>query len=345
MFDLGKVHFASLALVTGVGVSGSKAAATSKRKKSSASKKGKKQKRDSAKGGHANINDWSSDDSSDAEPAPMPHRLNAMSDSHEEEVISVGKKKKQGDQQSAGRNKSKRGSTTHSKRKSSGKAAKQAQAKHAKASDWTSDDSSDAHPEIIPDQLEPMSESDADDCQEHDRPTTTAAAAHDKGASYLSQQRKKQAAEMRSTSELSQQDPPIAQVSGGERRSDWAQPAAMSEDEVPAAQQVQRRGRLRKARASPAPAHHAAAGQEADDIMVDLEDDVPGLEMEEADTPSVREAAREAAGRRAEEKPQEEDASVGHADQQIKRAGKTKGGVGLDSDKGSGRHVGKHQAK
>lgn len=335
-------------------LSGSKAAANTKRKKSSASKKAKKQKRDSKKASSANINEWSSDDSSDAEPALGPDQVSPMSDRQEHQEgasadkrdpASAGKKKKQSDQHSAGRKrKSKAGDTAHRKRKSSGSTGKHTHAQHAKASDWTSDDSSGAEPETIPDNLEAMLDSDVDDNQQHDRAASTSGGSrtHHNVASSVHQQGKKQGAEMRMPAGSSHQNPPRSQVFvfGGDR----GQPAALSDDEVQPAHQAQRRGRLRKARASPAPAQHAAAAQEADDIMVDLEDDLPGMEMQEAELLSV---AREGA----DDKLPEKDTSGATAALEedtgptTNRLSKSAGVAGQDSVKQAGKHVGKRQDK
>ncbi|KAL3161372.1 hypothetical protein ABBQ32_010265 [Trebouxia sp. C0010 RCD-2024] len=326
---------------------GSKAA---KQKKSSASKKAKKQKRDGEKASHGNINDWSSDDSGDAEPAPGPDQVSPMSDrqEHQEDApadkrerASAGKKK-QSDQQSAGRKRSKAGELAHRKSKSSGSTGKHAHAKHAKASDWTLDDSSGAEPETIPDHLEPMSDSDVDDSRQSDRAASTSARRQHNVASSLHQHGKKQVAGMRMPAEPSQQDPPRAQM--GKGNPDRGQPAAISDDEALPAQQAQRRGRLRKARASPASAQYAAAAQEADDIMVDLEDDLPGVEMEEAELLSVARGG-------ADDKLSEEDTSGDEAASEedtgaaTKSISKSMGVAGQESDKGAEKHVGKHQDK
>ena len=217
----------------------------------------------------------------------------------------------------------------HRKRKSSGSAGKQAHAKRAAASDWTSDDSSSAEPETVPDQLEPISDSDVEDSQGRDRPASTSATAHQKASSQRQGMKKEVAG-------LSQQDPPRAQV-GPEGGADRGRSAAVSDAEAPPAQQAKRRGRLRKARASPAPAQHAAAGQEADDIMVDFEDDLPGLEMEEeAELPSV--ASKAADDKLPEEAMPREDAA---SEEDIGPATMGEAGQG----KAAGKHVGKRQAK
>ena len=332
--------------------SGSKTAANLKRKKGSASKQAKKQKRDGKQAGHANINDWSSDDSSDVEPAVVQDQLNAMSDrnridagegaaAHKGEVTSAGKKKRQqGEQQSAGRKKKRKGGVaTHGKRKSSGSAKKHA---HAKTSDWTSDDSSDAQPETILDELEPMSDSDVDSQGGNRTGPKTATNALHKVASFRGKQsethvvEKKRHAQPGSTASPSQHD--SHRALNEEEEEDWGQPAAMADDNVQPAQQAQLKGRLRKARASPVQARHAAAGNEADDIMVDLEDDVSGLEME-AERYSV---ARDTADKLPVEDTLEEDLASG---QKTQRSSKLADVGGQGSNKEAGKCIGKRQDK
>ena len=211
----------------------------------------------------------------------------ALADKHEVKLVGKQKKKhekkKQDEQQSAGRKRkknSKGGLGTHSKRRNGGSAKKGAHAKHARASDWTSDDSSDAQPEKIIDNLEPMSESDVDS-QEGSRP---GAAAKITLAPSLGKQNKQQVAKKTSlaqplsTSSPTERDP--HRVLPAEAEEEWGQPAVPSDNETQPAQQAKRKGRLRKARASPGPKQHATAGSEDGDLMVDLEDDLPEIEME-----------------------------------------------------------------
>ena len=337
-----------------VGLSGSKATAKPKRKNSSASKKAKKHNRNEKKASHANINDWSSDDSADAEPAPMQDQPSAMSDSdeanaeeaasadkHEVALAAKQKTKQQGEQQSAGRKRKKKskGIETHSKRKSSsGTAKRHAHAKHARASDWTSDDSSDAQSEKIVDNLEPMSDSDADS-QQGNRPSLR----HTK-ASSLGKQGKKQMAERKSLAQPDSNSSPAERyphrVLAAEAEEDWVQPAAISGDEAQPAQQTKRKGRLRKARASSGPTQHAAAGSDADDLMEDLEDDIPDVEVE-AERHSI---SREAADKSEENLQQEESVSEG-AGQQIVQTGKSVGAGRQDSETQAARCAGKRRDK
>ena len=338
-----------------VGLSGSKAAANPKRKSSSAGKKVKKQKRHDKKASHANINDWSSDDSSDVEPAPMQDQPSAMSDNNEvnaaeaastdkHEVALTGKQKKkqQGKQQSAGhkRKKESRGIETDRKQKSSGSAKKHAHAKHARASAWTSDDSSDAQPEKIIDNLEPMSESDADS-----QAGNKSGAAEHMVASSSGRQGKQPGAEKKSLAQPNRSSSPAEQDSHrgsiAEEEEDWGRPAAMSGDEAHPAQQAKRKGRLRKARASPGPTVHAAAGGEADDLMVELEDDIPGLEME-AERHSI---SREAADKLPQEDLPQNGLVSEDAGQKTKRKGKSVGAGGPDKEKEAARHAGKRHDK
>ena len=337
-----------------VGFSGSKAAANPKRKNSSASNKAKKQKRDDQKASHANINDWSSDDSSDAEPAPIQDQRTAMSDDNEanadqaavadkHEVAATGKQKKQqqGKQQSAGRKRKKKskGIKTDGKRKSWESAKKHAHAKHARASDWTSDDSSDAQPERIIDNLEPMSESDVDS-----QAGNKSGAAKQMVASCSGRQGKKPVAKKKnlvppnSSSSPAEGDPHRERAA--EEEEDWGQPAAKSGDQAHPTQQAKRKGRLRKARASPGPTVHAAAGSEAD-LMVDLEDDVPGLELE-AERHSI---SREAAAKLSEEDLSQDGLASEEAGHKTKRNGKSMGAGGRDKEEEAARHAGKSEDK
>ena len=338
---------ADLALLDAVaGLSGSKAAA--KRKSSSVSKT-KKQKRDDTKSGHTNINDWSSDDSLSAENAAMQAEPHAGSDSDEvnaddmasgdgHEAASAGKQKKQqAEQQSAGRKskkKSSNGMRRSGKRKSSGGAKKQAHVKHARAGDWTSDDSSDAQPEKIIDNLEPMSESDADS-QEGNRLGMVTSSLRKQSKEQLSKE--KSLAQPDSSSSPAKHD--SYRAPDAEEEEDWRQQAAMSDDEVQPAKQAKRKGRLRKARASPGPAQHAAAGREVDDIMVDLEDDVPEVEME------VERHGREAAEKPSEADLLQDDVVSEDAAQNTKRSGRSVRVGGHESAKEAARHAGKRQDK
>ena len=233
-------------------------------------------KKQSEKGSHANINDWSSDDSADAERAmPLPDHLDPMSDSEDNtaeaaaaaaakaESASAGKRKKQqADQLSAGRKKSKGG---RSSSKAAGKHGDKARAhaKHAKVNDWTSDDSSESQPQAIADQLEPMSDSDAD-VQEGDRPAAAAA------SERPSKQRRRKDSD---STEAAHDQSPQKHEHG---RTAMGNSGGQADVTVRrAAQHAKRKGRLRKASASPVQAQAAAAADAADDIMVDLEDDIP----------------------------------------------------------------------
>ena len=282
--------------------SGHQAASGSKRKKGSTSKKAKKQKR---KASHANIDDWSSDNNTDAEPVPLPDQLDPMSDSDNDKAEQAaaaaasddkadsglaGKKKRRGEQRSAGHNRKSKGSSSKGGRKKKSRAtAKQSvRSEHAKVNDWTSDDSSDAQPEQIADEMEPMSDSDADNDQADSR--GGAAATKDPISAATSKQKRKavaggRPAESNTTSSLAQHD----QGRTVDEEEDWGQAAAASN--TGPSQHAKRKGRLRKARAPPDPAQQAAAGSEADDIMVDLEDDVPELETEADGHDNIRQAA------------------------------------------------------
>ena len=337
-----------------MGLSGSKAASNPKRKNSSASKKAKKQKRIDKKASPANINDWSSDDSADAQPAPMQDQPSAMSDSHEADAVQASadkheaapagkqKKKQQGKQQSAGRKRKKStgGTGSHGKRKSGGSAKKHAHAKHARAGDWTSDESRDVQPENIIDNLEPMSDSDADS-QGGDRPGsvehTVASSLGKQGQTQVA--RKKSLAQPDSSNSPAERGP--NRVSPTEEEEDWGQPAATPYHEAQPAQQAKRKARLRKARASPGPAQHAAAGSEADDLMVDLEDDVPELEME-AERPSI---ASKAADKLSEESLLPDESASEGAGQKTKRTSKAVGAGSQDSEKEAAGHADKRQDK
>lgn len=333
-----------------MGLSGSKAASNPKRKNSSASKKAKKQKRIDKKASHANINDWSSDDSADAQPAPMQDQPSAMSGSHEADAVQASadkheaapagkqKKKQQGEQQSAGRKrkkKSKGGTGSHGKRKSGGSAKR-----HARAGNWTSDESSDVQPEKIVDNLEPMSDSDADS-QGGSKPgaakDTVASSLGKQGQLYVTS--KKSLAQPDSSNSPAERGP--NRVSPAEEEEDWGQSAATSGHEMQPAQQAKRKARLRKARASPGPAQHAAAGSEADDLMVDLEDDVPELEME-AERHSI---AREAADKLSEESLLPDESASEGAGQKTKRTGKSVSAGSQDSEKEAARRADKRQDK
>ena len=335
-----------------MGLSGSKTTANPKQKNGSARMKAKKQKRNEKKVSHAHINDWSSDDS--AEPVPMQDQPVAMSDSDEanaDKAASVDKhavalavkqkKKQQGEQQSAGhkrKKKGKGGNETHSKRKSGGSAKRHAHAKHARASDWTTDDSSDAQFEKIIDNLEAMSESDADS-QEGNRPN----AVKHTVASSLGKQGQKQVAEKKSLAQQSSsaERDPHRVLAAEEEEEDWGQPAAMSGDEAQPAQQAKRKGRLRKARASPGPTQHAAAGSEADDLMVDLEDDIPDIEME-AERHSI---SREAADRLSDESLLHDEWASEGAGQKTMQTGKPVGAGSQDSETEAARRAGKRLDK
>lgn len=205
------------------------------------SKKAKRQKKHGKKAAHTNINDWSSDDSDDAQPAPLPDQLDPMSDSdhdtgHEAANAAVADKvqsatataRKDSTQRKTGDRKRKGGSSCRGE--------KQKRSGNGKATDWTSDDSSDAQPAALPDQLDAMSDSDDD---KHDE---AAAAAF------------------------------------GKAQSTSAKAKAGSPHQK--AEATKRKGRLRKARASPQQGQQPAiaADQEAGDVMVDLEDDVPGID-------------------------------------------------------------------
>jgi len=258
----------------------------SKRRKGGSSKKVRKQKKQDKKGARTNINDWSSDDSDEAAPAPMPNQLHSMSDSDDEnnqEAAAAAtaaaakaskaraesaKGKKDGKLQKAGDGKRRGGSNKGKERKSTGKE----RAAAAQVTDWTSDDSSDAEPAPLPDQLDSMSDSD---------PDTQAAGRHRNAVVGPDAATARQAGKQHGSSHRSRlpDDLPAALDQGSDGID--ASPAGDVSDSErqQQAKRAKRKGRLRKARASPGPGQQAeAATSEADDIMVELEDDVPGLD-------------------------------------------------------------------
>ena len=254
----------------------------SKSRKGGSSKKGKKQKRQDKKGASTNINDWSSDDSDEAAPAPLPDQLSNSDDDNNQEAAAAaaaaakaskaraasakgktdGKLQKAGDRERrGGGNKGKRKESTGKKR-----------AAPAQVTDWTSDDSSDAEPAPLPDQLDSMSDSD---------PDTQAAGRSRKAAVGRDAATARQAGKQHGSSHRSQlpDDLPAALGQGSEGID--ASPAGEVSDteHQQQAKRAKRKGRLRKARASLGQGQQAeAATSEADDIMVELEDDVPGLD-------------------------------------------------------------------
>ncbi len=260
----------------------------SKRRKTGSSKKGKKQKKQDKKAARTNINDWSSDDSDEAAPAPMTDQLDSMSDSDDDnnreaaaaaataaaaaKASKAGaesvKGQKNGKPQKAGDKKRKGGSNKGKERKSTGKETAAA----AQVTDWTSDDSSDAEPTPLPDQLDSMSDSD---------PDTQAAGRHRKAVVGRDSATAKQAGKQHRSSHRSQSPDDLPAALGqGSHGMDASPPGGVSDSEHQQhAKRAKRKGRLRKARASPGQGQQAdAATPEADDIMVELEDDVPGLE-------------------------------------------------------------------
>lgn len=256
----------------------------SKRRKGGSSKKGKKQKRQDKKAARTNINDWSSDDSDEAAPAPMPDQLQSMSDSdndnNQEAAVAdaaaakaskaraeSAKGKKDGKLQKAGDRKRKGGSNKGKERKSTGKE----RAAPAQVTDWTSDDSSDAEPAPLPDQLDSMSDSDPE----------TQAAGRGCKAVGLDAGTARQAGKQHGSSHRSQSPDELPAALGQGNDGIDASPARDISDSghQQQAKRAKRKGRLRKARASPGQAQLAKiSNPEADDIMVELEDDVPGLD-------------------------------------------------------------------
>ena len=256
----------------------------SKRKKSSSSKKAKKQMQHGKKVAHTNINDWSSDDSADAGPVPLADQLNPMSESDsdvgriEADVTTTGRpasasapsKKQLGQNRQAKNSKPKGGSSKGDKQKKS--------EKKKSACDWTSDDSSDAQPSPLPDQLDSMSDSESD------------SHAANVGGKVVAGADSRSARMKSGPQNSSKQVMPEAAPQGTVPKRGGA-PDAADTDASPGQQksagqqqQAKRKGRLRKARASPEQDTHAvAAGAEAEDIMVDLDDDVPGLEEDHQD--------------------------------------------------------------
>ena len=249
----------------------------SKRQKGSSNKRSKTQTRHSKKAVHANIHDWSSDDSQDAAPVPMPDQLDSMSDSDDDkgqeaaaEAAATARKAKTAaanvrtnSKQQKGEGRKRKGGSSKGQEKK--KLAKKTAAAPAKVTDWTSDDSSDGRPLPIADQLDSMSDSDSDTQaagQAH-----TAAAGPDAAAA-------KQASKRHANGRTSKLSAPGNAGSG-------ASPIkAVAEDEQQPAEHAKRKRRLRKARASPDPGQQAEVlSLVADDIMVQLEDeeDVPEL--------------------------------------------------------------------
>ena len=292
--------------------------------------KAQKQKKQKTQASHANINDWSSDDSSDAEPATMRDQLKPMSDSsnddrhaeadaaaaaevsdkelsvlaaqplmskkkrralhasavHAESANKADSAKAAPSRQHAGKQsasrKKRKSSTSHrgpAKKTNVDRAQEGSTSQHAKVTDWTSDDSSDAQPEPMPDNLHPMSESDAES-QEDKQLRKAAASTHTNFAAA-----RKQVLGTHAQSDTSASPPDGNMLEGEEDRNRAA------DESISEAQHAKRKSRLRKARAPAlSPAQHAAAVPEANDIMVDLEDDLPEDEMEDGVT-TVAEAA------------------------------------------------------
>ena len=249
-----------------------------KRRKGGSSKTSKKENRQDKQGAHTNINDWSSDDSDEAAPAPMPDQLNSMSDSDDEDNqkaaasakaskarAASAKGKKDNKLQKAGDRKRRGGSSKGKERKSTGK-------ERAAPADWTSDDSSDAEPAPLPDQLDSMSDSD---------PDAQAAGWIRNTVVRRDAANAKQAGKQQGSSHRSQlpDDSPAALGQGSDGiDASPADDVSDSERQLQA-KRAKRKGRLRKARASPGQGQQAeAAASEADDIMVELEDDVLGLD-------------------------------------------------------------------
>ncbi|KAL0032107.1 hypothetical protein WJX77_005423 [Trebouxia sp. C0004] len=259
------------------GMSADQSQHDSKGRKGSSSKKGKKQKRQDEKGTRTNINDWSSDDSDEAEPAPMPDQLDSMSDSDDDNQAAAAaaakasnaraesaKSKKDGKLQKAGDRKRKGGSNKGKERDRTGKE----RAAPAQVTDWTSDDS-DAEPAPLPDQLDSVSDSDQDTQAAGRRPHAVvgpnAATARQAGKQHGSSHRS------RSPDDLS------VALGQGSDGIDASLAGDVSDSDHQ--QRAKRKGRLRKARASPVQGQQAeVATSEGDDIMVELEDDVPGLD-------------------------------------------------------------------
>ena len=272
----------------------------SKRRKGSSSKKGKKQKRQDKRAARTNINDWSSDDSDEAAPAPMPDQLDSMSDSdldNNQEAAAAAaaaaadaskakaastKGKQDGKLPKAGDKKRRGGSNIGKEGKSTGKE----RAAAAQVADWTSDDGSDAEPAPLPDQLDSMSESD---------PETEAAGRHRSAVVGRDSTTAKQAGKQHRSSHRSQSPDDLPAALGQGSDGIDASPAAdVSDNErQQQAKRAKRKGRLRKAGASPGQGQQAeAATTEVDDILVELEDDVPGLEAApEAGSNDVRQRA------------------------------------------------------
>ena len=249
-----------------------------KRRKGSSSKTSKKQCKQDKQGARTNINDWSSDDSDEAAPAPMPDQLDSMSDSDDENNqkaaaaakaskarAASAKGNKDNKLQKAGDRKRRGGSSKGKERKSTGK-------ERAAPADWTSDDSSDAEPAPLPDQLDSMSDSD---------PDTQAAGRIRNAVVRPDAATAKQAGKQQGSSHRAQSPADLpAALSQGIDGIDASPADDVSDSEhQQQAKRAKRKGRLRKARASPGQGQQAeAATSEADDIMVELEDDVPGLD-------------------------------------------------------------------
>ena len=254
-----------------------------KRRKGGSSKTSKKQNRQDKKGARTNINDWSSDDSDEAAPAPMPDQLNSMSDSDDEDNqkaaaaaaataakaskarAASAKGKKDNKLQKAGDRKRRGGSNKGKERKSTGK-------ERAAPADWTSDDSSDAEPAPLPDQLDSMSDSD---------PDTQTAGRTRNAVVRPNAATAKQAGKQQGSSQRSQSPDDLPAPLGQNSDGIDASPAddVSDSERQQQAKRAKRKGRLRKARASAGQGQQAeAAASEADDIMVELEDDVLGLD-------------------------------------------------------------------
>lgn len=248
-------------------------------------------------------------------------------------------KKRRAEQQAAGHKRKSKGNSSKAggNKKSRASAKQSARSEHAKVNDWTSDDSSDAQPEQIVNELEPMSDSDVED-QNTDSHNRAAATKGSVGAA-ASRQKKKQAAKNRHAE--SSTPSPLAQHQQGrtvDKEEDWGQAAAASD--MGHSQHAKRKSRLRKARASPEPAQQAAAGMEADDIMVDLQDDVPGLETEAEGHNNDKEAA----GGPSDDAQQEHDSSGKETGRKKKGVSKSTGAE-VTAGRDNGKHAERRQEK
>ena len=262
-------------------------------KSKEAGKKAKKQKHTWKTAAHTSINDWSSEDSDGAAAAPMAQLPARLSHSDEDEpqegaAASADAPARNVASPSTTARKStgtKAGYRRQKKVGSKGKKARvgrRSEEVHAKVNDWTSDDSSDAGPAPLPDLLDSMSDSESDS---HAANRTGQAAQVQPGTAKPASN----GTQMQESHVATGSAPPRPLTGDDVKgiRSNVG-PARVESDDEQQTKHAKRRGRLRKARASPAAASATEWGVEdsmvgeevaapdpgADDVMVELEDDL-----------------------------------------------------------------------